>query len=246
MFSITHVWFAGKVLGEQNHQIALGSIFPDMVISGCLKYPETHKGGWALYHYIKEEHPQFLPFVKGMLTHGVDPKGLDYFGDEKYKELEWGYCFEKAGTIKDIVVKNCNIPEEYGLWKAHNFIEMAIELEVNKAYPETLEQMKAALFDRELHREIGEVLDTFYDQEKGTVEGMIGRFSTFLELKEPNSEALAIKYDLQMKQRHDISINVIGCGEIIENCRTLIKEDLFDFFMEVENAVRHMIIREEE
>ena len=153
MFPVTHIWFGEKVLGELDNQSILGTIFPDMVISGCLDYDTTHKSGWKLYEFFKKEYPEFLGFARGTISHGVDPKGLDYYGDEKYRGIEKGYCFQKAMEIVDKVV-GCSIPKELGLWKAHNFIEMAIEVEIDELNPVAHAKMKAAMKDQRVLKNI--------------------------------------------------------------------------------------------
>jgi len=246
MFPITHIWFGEQVLGELDNQSVLGAIFPDMVISGCLEYNTTHKSGWKLYEFIKNNHPQYLGFARGTLTHGVDPKGLDYYGDEKFKSLEMGYCFQKAVGVTERVIKSCNIPESFGLWKAHNFIEMAIELEIYNRYPLAHEKMKKAMMDLEMIKKLCPVLEEFYGLSNGSVNGIIEHFGTFVELNQPSSETLAKKYDLQMKRRHNISINTEKSRVIIEDCRPIISVDMFDFFDYVNIKVGDMIRMGEE
>lgn len=230
MFPITHVWFGNSVLGELDSQGILGTIFPDMVISGALEYSRTHKSGWELYEYFSTNHPDYLNFAKGTVTHGVTPKGLDFFGDECYRNTEKGYCFQKAVPIVREVLHCCNIPETMGLWKAHNFIEMAIELEIHEAFPGTLERMKAALEDHVMIGPLGRLLEEFYHLDEGTIPALIKQFSSFVELETPTAIQLAKKYDLQMKRRHHIGIQIEESAALIMKSRELVSDDLFEFF----------------
>ena len=246
MFPVTHIWFAERVLGELNNQSALGTIFPDMVILGCLEYDTTHKSGWKLLDFLGKDHPEFLGFARGILTHGVNPKGLDYYSDEKYKDLDEGYCFQKAREIEKRVIESCNIPEKMGLWKAHNFIEMAVELEIHRKYPSANKKMKAAMKDMQVIDNICPILDKYYDLKNGTMKSCVEHFGAFVELERPTAESLAVKYDFQMYQKHGIHINILKSRDIIDDCRQIISSDMFDFFDYVNIKVVEMIRSGEE
>ena len=48
MFPQTHVFFAHQVLGKMTDVIALGSLFPDMLIGGPLNHNKAHSIGYQL------------------------------------------------------------------------------------------------------------------------------------------------------------------------------------------------------
>lgn len=241
MFPITHIWFGEKVLGELNNMGILGTIFPDMVISGCFSHEMTHRAGWKLFDFLLAKDKAFMPFAAGTITHGVNPTGLDYFGDESFPGGEKGYCFQKAAFIKNEVIEACNIPEEYGLWKGHNFIEMAIEMEIYSENQYINTRMKNALNDVSTIKIIGKALAEFYTLKTEDVINCIEQFGKYVELEKPSPGSLAAKYDIQMKKKHGINIDIVKSEKIIQNSREIIKEDVFEFFSFTENEVTKVI-----
>ncbi len=127
MYPQTHIYFAEKVLARENDSVALGSVFPDMIIGRYFNHLKAHSRGAEIYRYLRN-NGAFSDFRDGVVTHGFDPKGLDYYGDEKYLDYERGYCFERGRPFVLATVMACNIPYEMGWWKAHNIIEMGVEL----------------------------------------------------------------------------------------------------------------------
>ena len=230
MFPITHIWFSEKVLGKRNNMTVLGAVFPDIVISGCLNYQETHLGGWELFSYIKENQSEYMDFARSMITHTVSPKGLDYYGDEDYLKGYKGYCFQKAEAIRNQVVDACNIPSEFGLWKGHNFIEMAIEMIIVQQDKTLTVALEEAIKDTKLMEQLTNCLEGYYGIPASTLKSCIEKFASFIELRDLNSYSLAEKYNSQMQTKHCIEINVLKCSRIIEDSMDLVKDDMNEFF----------------
>ncbi len=231
MFPITHIWFSGKVLGYMNNMTVLGSVFPDTVIKCSLTYDQTHNVGWGLYKYFMEKDKAYIDFAKAMATHTVNPKGLDFYGDEEYGDGYKGYCFQKAAEIEAEVIEACNIPEKFGLWKAHNFIEMGIEMNIAESNKEILDIFHKGLTDYCLLKELSPILDGYFKLEESSVFDCICRFAEIMELKDLSSFALANRYDTQMKVKHGINIDISKCSDIIEKSRIIVQED-FDCFID--------------
>jgi hypothetical protein len=140
----------------------LGSIFPDTVIKCCLTYDQTHNIGWGLYDYFSEYAEEYLDFAKAMVTHTVTPKGLDFYGDEEYGSGYKGYCFQKAAAIEKEVIEACNIPDKFGLWKAHNFIEMGIEMNITYTEKELVNIFHKGLADTKLINQLSSHIDKYF------------------------------------------------------------------------------------
>ncbi len=234
MFPITHIWFAERLLKTRDNGLTLGAVFPDIVITGCLDYKQTHYCGRSLYEYLKGEASFF---ARGMITHTIDPRGLDYYGDESYKQGYKGYCFQKGQSIVDRVIKACRLPEEFGLWKAHNFIEMGIELNILQEDPGLAGALHRAFCDEANLRQAGELLESYFDLKKYCINESFKRFSEYIELENSNSHKLAAKYDMQMRSKHGISIDISEAAEIIEACRSLVKEDFPQFIEDCSGLV---------
>lgn len=231
MFPITHIWFSGRILGSINNMTVLGSIFPDTVIKCCLTYDQTHNIGWGLYDYFRENESEYLDFARAVVTHTVNPKGLDFYGDEEYGDGYKGYCFQKAAEIEKEVIEACNIPDKFGLWKAHNFIEMGIEMNIAEAHKELTEIFHKGLTDYSLLKELSNRLDKYFDLEGRSISDCFSKFAEFMELKDLSSLSLADRYNTQMQVKHGISIDIPKCSNIIEKSRTIVQKD-FDVFID--------------
>lgn len=231
MFPITHIWFCRKVLGYSNNMTVLGSIFPDTVIKCSLNRDQTHNVGWGLYKYLNNNRNEYLEFARAMATHTVNPRGLDFYGDEEYGDGYKGYCFQKAAVIEKEVIEACNIPVEFGLWKAHNFIEMGIEMNIAECERELMTVFHKGLTDYCLIKEISLYLDKYYGLKDNSTAECFSKFTEFMELQDLNSYSLANRYNIQMQYKHGISIDISKCSNIIEKARIIAHED-FENFME--------------
>lgn len=244
MFPITHIWFSKKVLGYINNMTVLGSVFPDTVIKCCLTHDQTHNIGWGLNKYIKERREEYLDFTKALVTHTVNPKGLDFYGDEEYGTGYKGYCFQKAVEIEREVIEACNIPEKFGLWKAHNFIEMGIEMNIVSSNRELMDAFHMGLTDYCLEKELSSLLDEYYGLKDRSVSGCFSKFSGLIELKDISSLAFAGRYNTQMQTKHGICINISKSSEIIEKSRSIVQNDFEDFIDYCTEKVESMLKEE--
>lgn len=229
MFPLTHVHMVQKLFQPANNLLVLGSIFPDTTVGNSLSYNQTHRQGKRLYQYIKEKDPEFLPFALGVISHGVEPFGLDFFGDEKYLEFEKGYCFEKARSIIQATITVCNLPQRFGWWKAHNFIEMAIELDIASCYPETYGALNQVYEDTELIAWAGELLADFYYATPQEIMAGIFHFRNYVLEEGISANKLAVNYNNQMIKRHSIKTDIEKVEELIIWSRDLIKDSYEDF-----------------
>lgn len=244
MFPITHIWFSRRVLGYANNMTVLGSVFPDTVINCSLTYDQTHNIGWGLYEYFRNQSEEHLDFARAMVTHTVNPNGLDFYGDEEYGLGYKGYCFQKAVEIEKEVIQACNIPDKFGLWKAHNFIEMGIEMNIASSENELMDLFHKGLTDSRLIHEISSQIDRYYHLEGKSVADCFKRFTEIMELNGLSSLALANRYDIQMKVKHGIQIDIEKCSEIIDKSRLIVQKD-FDSFIDCCTARVKTMLKEE-
>jgi hypothetical protein len=244
MFPMTHIWFSRKVLGYSNNMTVLGSIFPDTVIKCCLTYDQTHRIGWGLYEYFRNNAEKYLDFAKSVATHTVNPKGLDFYGDEEYGSGYKGYCFQKAAMIEKEVIEACNIPAEFGLWKAHNFIEMGIEMNLINSEKELVSLLHDGLKDTDLIHELSYHLNGYFGLKDASVADCFGKFTGFMELRDISSLAFAERYNTQMQVKHDIKIDILKCSDIIEKSRAIVQEDYESFIACCTEKVKAMLKEE--
>lgn len=238
MYPLTHLYFAEKVLGSLDDKIALGSIFPDITILIGIAWKKSHTLGLELWRHFKEKNNCLINFSLGVITHGIEPRGLDYYSDEKYKDFERGYCFEKARPLVESVVEACYIPSGDGWWKAHNFVEMGIELYIHEKYPHLLPLLLKALENIALIRKLCQDLSFILGKDKADIQKAFLAFRDFVNEEPLDAQLMALRYQKQIYFRHNIEyIDLKKCQSIIEKTRELILSDIEDFFQEVKELM---------
>ncbi|WP_243153025.1 hypothetical protein [Sporotomaculum syntrophicum] len=206
----------------------MGSLFPDLIISDQVEHLTAHSLGTKLLHVIQENHA-LADFARAIITHGITPHGLDYFGDEKYQDCERGYCFLKGRALVEQTIEACQIPPEMGWWKSHNIVEMGIELLISNR------GNYGALIRRAFNNEelINQITDLLPEQTKCLNQGLkkrIAGFGGIIEIDKATPESLADKYRLQMHYRHHCNINTTKVARLIELAAEQVEEDLVEFF----------------
>ncbi len=240
MYPQTHVYFAETILGRQSDSISLGSVLPDMLVGGYFNHCQAHSKGEEIYGFLLKRHHALLEFGKAVLTHGFVPKGLDYYGDEKYLDFEKGYCFEKARPFIQKTVEACNIPPEMGWWKAHNIIEMGVELLVSSS-DRYNERLKSAFTNRVLVSGVDEALTSLWQDSKLEFAGRVKRFVGLVELEKAGAESLANKYGVQMRFKHHVEIDPKKVARLICEAADSVDGDVQIFFLNVASMVKKNI-----
>ncbi|MDT3700691.1 MAG: hypothetical protein RO469_14870 [Thermincola sp.] len=228
MFPYTHICFAKDVLGDLTNEIVLGAVFPDTIIAGFIEHSETHRRCAQLYSYLSRVG-LFQNFAKGAITHGSAPQGLDYYCDEKYLDFSHGFAFQQALPLVEKVIKACNLPEEMGLWKAHNFIEMSAELWMYNNRTDCYGYLAKALDDQNLILDLSELLAPFFDVPIGKIAMSLPIYGEYVLLGEVTAPKLAEKYSLQTKKKHGINIDIAAAAEIIEEGLLIVDNTLPEF-----------------
>jgi hypothetical protein len=172
-----------------------------------------------------------------VVTHGTTPEGLDYYCDENYQDCGIGYAFKMAAPLVDKVVKHCHLPEEMGLWKAHNFIEMAADLWLYNHFGQYRGLLAQALADRELIIELCKILAPFYDISLGKLSMSFPIYAEFVLLDEVTALGLAKKFNQQTARKHGIEIDIPGATGIIEEAVDMIDQNLPEFLQSSEEKV---------
>lgn len=236
MYPQTHVYFAQQVLGKMSDAIALGSLFPDMLTGGSLSHQKAHSLGHLLLKTFQDQ-PELCDFARAVITHGIEPGGLDYFGDEKYLDCQKGYCFEKALPLVEATTLACNLPPEMGWWKAHNIIEMGIELRISTSGP-YWEMLQQAFRNEGLIMHLGQELAPITGIGPRELLNRIRRFPRYIVTHRATSSALATKFQVQMHAKHGIEINIDAVTGLIELSSCHVEADLDNFFSLVNTLVR--------
>ncbi|MFA4886493.1 MAG: hypothetical protein WC601_12115 [Desulfotomaculaceae bacterium] len=240
MYPQTHVYFAQAILGSQSDPLSLGSILPDMLIGEHFNHCEAHSKGVEIYNFLVKNR-SLLDFGQAVLTHGFTPEGLDYYGDEKYLDYEKGYSFEKARPFIEKTIEACRIPPEMGWWKAHNIIEMGVELLVGSAGHYS-EHLKSAFTNHALVSEVSEMLQNLWKDKDLKFIARVERFIGFIELEKPGVESLAQKYKVQMQYKHRVEIDTKKVAHLIYKAAETVNTDLQQFFQNTSALVKDNLI----
>lgn len=240
MYPQTHVYFAEKVLGKINDAVALGSVFPDMAIGAGVHRDVSHGSGLEMLKFLRTDGI-LHDFALANLTHGVNPGGLDYYGDEKNPPGERGYCFEKGRAIVESTIKACNIPPEMGWWKAHNIIEMGIEMRVsaNGHYGRHLHQ---AFSNNSLIERVSERMGEFFGQGHLPFVRRMSNFPSYIDLSPSTADSLAAKYDYQMYYKHRIHVNVAEVARLVSLAAEMVDSDIEQFFIMATEKVKRTVM----
>lgn len=229
MYPLTHVYFSQMLLGRVSDAATLGSLFPDMAIGSKLNHTQAHSLGLVMQKLLQSDQ-ELADFARGVISHGMMPRGLDYFGDEKYPGCERGYCFEKGRPLVDDTIVACNLPPRMGWWKAHNIIEMGIEIKIG-AGEDYGQLIHRAFRNKELIARLGPILASLTGYSEHWLQSRIDGFANYIEIFATTPEALARRYRIQMQARHQIEINVPQVAGLIERAMDLVKIDLEQFFL---------------
>ena len=240
MYPQTHLYFAEKVLGKISDEITLGSIFPDFIISKTLDHKFAHQSGQKIYDLCRNSG-SFLDLALAVITHGINPQGLDYFGDEKYLDFERGYCFEKGKPFIEETVKACNIPSRMGWWKSHNIIEMGIELQINQIN-DFGPVVRRALNNVPLLKELDDLLSSITSEKSLSLVQKASLFIDHIETGAITANSLAAKYNTQMITKHNISVNIPQVAVLIEKAAIAVTNDLEDFFQYAVRRVSETLV----
>ena len=230
MYPITHAWFARRLWGEPADIMLLGTMFPDTTIVSGLDWGLTHKPGFAVVSRVASLGGDEHEFALGWLSHSTDPNGLDYFSDDEFPGTKRGYCFELALPYAERAARICGLPEELGWWKAHNFVEMGIELLAATAWPEGAGRCEAALAGAgEYGALVRNVASALGVDPRPLREGYAG-FACFLRFDDLSPEGLASAYERQVHAKHGVDhIDREAAAALIAECARLAEPTLPQF-----------------
>jgi hypothetical protein len=217
----------------------MGSILPDIMNGSLFNHYESHSKGEEIYTFLKS-HNTLLTLANAVLTHGFAPKGLDYYGDEKYLDFEKGYCFEKARPLVTETIEACNIPPSMGWWKAHNIVEMGVELLVS-SWDFYSERFQNAFANRVLISEVDEMFHDLWKDNNMNFSGRVKKFAGVIEQNKADAESLAKKYRLQMLNKHKIEIDTRKVALLIDKAAAIVNTELGQFFSVTGELVKNNI-----
>ncbi len=238
MYPKTHLYFAQKLFELDSPAFILGCIFPDVAGVAGISREFSHACGRRLLREWKK--PLQAEFALGVATHGNDPQGLDYYGDEKYLDFEKGYCFAKSRLIEKETIA-LGIPPEMAWWKGHNIVEMAIEIWVSQqgAYGQKIFQ---ALADSEVKQQLIPALAEFFVCPWENIARSLEIFQGFIDEGVSTPQSMAAIFVRQMAMRHQINLDLTATAQLIAQAGDL--TDLDEFWLNIAQPVKKAILLE--
>lgn len=209
MFPIAHAWLVEQLLREPEPAHYLGCVWPDMLFESPLTHVQSHRSGLDLVRALPEptaaEYDVLRAFVFGVLTHGSEPRGFDWYSDEHYgdtPETARGYAFQHGKALADDAAAACGVDAKDGWWKAHNIVEMAFERPFYLERPERGQRIFAACDDDSLITVVCRWLAGVFGVPSDALATAIRRFPQVSELRPTTDASLAAVYALQTRLKH--------------------------------------------
>ncbi|MFH1452728.1 MAG: hypothetical protein ABIH00_01955 [Armatimonadota bacterium] len=229
MFPATHLYILKKILKYPDDLNCLGSVFPDVMTSKRIKWHESHTGALSFYKSLPEHlKKKYIGFFKGYFSHAVDTKGVDYYGDKKYKNFDTGYSFELGKKIEEDALNVCGVRKEASLWAAHNFIEMGVEI-ILTSEDKTLSPLIYNAVEN-APREIIKFTAQYFKTEENIVKESLDRFLSVIPREAPDEAVLASKYAKVLKARHGVEkVDLNEVKSLIVEAKNIVKGSYKEF-----------------
>lgn len=147
-----------------------------------------------------------------------------------------------GSAVASRAARVCRLPEELGLWKAHNFIEMAAEVIVFREHFHLAGRLGRVLVDSSVLEAVGGVVAAALEVDKDAVAAALSRLPGYLEVGDISPRHLAAKYQVQLNHRHGVEGSCLDdVEELISDCIPLVEPRLEAFLEESGRAVRRML-----
>jgi hypothetical protein len=229
MFPIAHAWLLTQLIPQPTNAHFLGCVWPDMLYGSPLTHDQSHRSGAALVALVErvapEERAGLRAFVIGVLTHGAEPHGFDWYSDERYADAppeERGYAFQVARPLAESAARACDVPAEQGWWKAHNLVEMSFERPLYVAEPALGDRLAVACADEPLIARIAWALAEYFPADPAALAAPMRRFPAVVALQPTTTDALAQIYARQTRLRTPgAEPDVAAIASLIEEAQSL-------------------------
>lgn len=210
MFPIAHAWLLERLAPGASPAHYLGCVWPDMLFGSPLTHRQSHQSGAALVALARTLPPgdareEFARFVVGVLTHGSEPHGFDWYSDEAYggrPRADRGYAFQQAAPMAGQAARACGVPVDDGWWKAHNLVEIAFEQPLYADNPALGQRLAAACADRTLIGRVADVLALRFGEPVRLLAEAMARFPSVVSFQPASNVVLAEVYARQTQLKH--------------------------------------------
>ena len=204
MFPIVHYYTNKTFIKEGNSFLIWGGLFPDLASNAGINRDYAHQIGEPFYYYCKKNAPHAIPLAKGIMGHGIKPFGMDYYADEYWPGGKKGWCFQKGEKWAEKVGIATSLPEELWYWKSHNFIEMSLDLLLNKEYPQLREDLLKGLSNKIILKEASSILAEYLEIDGQKIEDALKRAVVVFSLIDLSPLDMAKKQAQAYIRRHEV------------------------------------------
>jgi hypothetical protein len=120
-----------KLTPDERDHLIVGSILPDINLSGLIHYYKTHSQTLDFLYFTTNRLHKFLAI--GMLLHGEEPKGVDY-----YAHQENGFIEKNKILIAEIAKKQKKLLGKMNNSTLHQLIEFSTDSITAKLNPQVV------------------------------------------------------------------------------------------------------------
>ncbi|MEG1537282.1 MAG: hypothetical protein RR387_03235 [Clostridiales bacterium] len=217
MFPLVHYYVNTKIFAHPTSLMVLGGIFPDLASGMGLERNAAHQMGVSLFTYCQEHQPQAIDFARGVLSHGIIPRGVDYYADESWPGCEKGWCFEQGKPWLKQLQQVTGLPNHLLWWKSHNFVEIGCELLTHAAHPGLNHQLLQALQDRQALTEAAAILAAYSGCNAQKAVDVFLQTPNIFALHSIDPFSLAQKQAISFANRHNIhNCDINGMARLLE------------------------------
>lgn len=162
MFHNTHTYFASKLCKSHDNLFLLGSILPDIAVTGIIKWEGGLHGKESLENFFQftKKHPTYLNLYKGIHTHNI----IDNFAHTDYIGRS-GYAYQNNEELAHLVAEYYDLDKKGALGKAHNYIESGVDLLLLQEYPNIPNQIKKAIQQTD-EQKLSRLLGLYFNVDK--------------------------------------------------------------------------------
>ncbi|MEG1500740.1 MAG: hypothetical protein RR396_02175 [Clostridiales bacterium] len=217
MFPIVHHFANKKFNKDFSPLLVFGGLFPDLASGMGLERNWAHNMGADFYAWAEKNSPQSaIPLARGILCHGSKPNGLDYYADEYWPGGKKGWCFQQGQNWLEEVKYSTHLPDNLIWWKAHNFIEMCLELLMTEKYPLLNKEILTSLADTSYEKEAVDLFSLYTSVDKKIIRDVFRKVPQIFALEEVSAGELAKKQAQAFALRHQVfDADIVAMSETI-------------------------------
>ncbi|MGI5892268.1 MAG: hypothetical protein ACOX7H_05995 [Bacillota bacterium] len=242
MFPLVHHYCNKAIMSPVDNTMILGGLFPDLALNAGIWRNTAHTCGLQFYNWCQQNCDYKINFIKGILSHGTEPLGLDYYADEFWPEGERGYCFQQGLPWLDRVRQATQLPEKLIWWKSHNFVEMAFELISIEKDPLLGQEILNAIEDKEAVEEVCRMVQEYFGVDKKKMINAYALVPEIFALDDTSPLKMARKqYQAFIIRHKEFNANVEKMTLLLEDMRDYFRDKFDPFMNKVNRLVQDMV-----